>query len=377
MQVYAKTNTVYCFSTSCETHGKSLDVIDFIMHKEKCSKHEAIMKAKQMIQPQQTDLPRIAVLTKIFKTFSNGLAYSKPAQEYLQSRHLDRDKIAVGYNSGQFHYVNREDRDFVESCKRYGLLLDQGVKSRTGNTAYKPFGKNCIVFPLKNQAGQITSLYFRSVTETKNQKHYYLKNREGLYPSYPHETTRRLILTESIIDAATLITHYQAEKDTEVLTLYGTNGLTAEHRKVINELPELEEIILWMDGDEAGRAAIEKYAPALKTSHPKIAVTVIDTAEGEDINSLLEGHESSILAELLKNRRPYSSSEIAAQRTDATNKTRVQESKVSEPLIPGNQLDTTHPHCMIYRGRAAKYLIKGFRSTQLDSLKITVQIIAA
>ena len=34
LQVYYKTHTAYCFSSNCKTHGKSLDVIDFIMYKE-------------------------------------------------------------------------------------------------------------------------------------------------------------------------------------------------------------------------------------------------------------------------------------------------------------------------------------------------------
>ena len=42
MQLYA--TTVYCFSTNCTRHGKSIDVIDFIMYKEGCTKHDAIMK---------------------------------------------------------------------------------------------------------------------------------------------------------------------------------------------------------------------------------------------------------------------------------------------------------------------------------------------
>lgn len=29
MQVYYKTQTAYCFSSNCPTHGKSLDLIDF------------------------------------------------------------------------------------------------------------------------------------------------------------------------------------------------------------------------------------------------------------------------------------------------------------------------------------------------------------
>ena len=49
MQVYYKTHTAYCFSSNCPTHGKSLDVIDFIMYMEKCTKHEAILKAQDFI----------------------------------------------------------------------------------------------------------------------------------------------------------------------------------------------------------------------------------------------------------------------------------------------------------------------------------------
>ena len=48
LQVYYKTHTAYCFSSNCKTHGKSLDVIDFIMHKENLSKHEAILKATEL-----------------------------------------------------------------------------------------------------------------------------------------------------------------------------------------------------------------------------------------------------------------------------------------------------------------------------------------
>ena len=51
MQVYLKTNSVYCFSSNCKTHGKALDVIDFILHKENISKAEAIKKAQTLITP--------------------------------------------------------------------------------------------------------------------------------------------------------------------------------------------------------------------------------------------------------------------------------------------------------------------------------------
>ena len=50
MQVYYKTQTAYCFSSNCKTHGKSLDVIDFIMHRENQDKHNAILKAAGMLR---------------------------------------------------------------------------------------------------------------------------------------------------------------------------------------------------------------------------------------------------------------------------------------------------------------------------------------
>jgi len=46
MQLYFETETVYCFSSQCPTHGKSIDVIDFVMYMENCSKGEAIAKAR-------------------------------------------------------------------------------------------------------------------------------------------------------------------------------------------------------------------------------------------------------------------------------------------------------------------------------------------
>jgi len=49
LQVYYKTHTAYCFSSNCKTHGKSMDIIDFIMHKENTDKHNALLKCAEII----------------------------------------------------------------------------------------------------------------------------------------------------------------------------------------------------------------------------------------------------------------------------------------------------------------------------------------
>ncbi len=174
MQVYYKTHTAYCFSSNCKTHGKSLDVIDFIMHMENITKHEAILKAKEMLnvvksrtsasgitgesstgatkaQPKQQE-SRISFLTNMFTYFKNAIHNSKPAQEYLHGRKLDNSKTEVGYNSGQFHHGARKDENLINTCLQYGLLLDLGTKARTGDAAYKPFGKWGLSVPIEKQA---------------------------------------------------------------------------------------------------------------------------------------------------------------------------------------------------------------------------------
>ena len=373
LQVYYKTHTAYCFSTNCKTHGKSLDVIDFIMHKENCTKHEAIMKAKEMIggKAETTALTRIAVLTKMFTYFKNGVHNSKPAKEYIEQRGLNYEKSTIGYNSGQFHHGKRKDEALIKSCIKYGLLLDLGTKSRTGEAAYKPFGKWSIVFPMKNKKGQIVSLYFRSTKDIKGQKHYYLKDRQGLYPNYLGKETKKLILTECIIDAATLMEQEQITKEYEILSLYGTNGLTEEHQKAITELTDLEEIIMFFDGDKAGREAISKYAPMLKQEKKHILISYVETPEGEDVNSLLQGHSPEILKHLIEARKEFDflfSSEKEAVRTEQV------EIKQELPIKRKRGLDTSNPYNLIFEGRAAKYQIKGFRISQPDSLKVTIQI---
>ena len=163
-QVYWKTHTCYCFSSNCPTSGKSLDVIDFIMHKEKTDKHNAILKAQSMIG--STEIPtlsREAFLTNMFTYFKNGVYNSKPALEYIASRSLDHYHVDIGYNSAQFHHGKRKEETLINNCLQYGLLRETAmINARSKDEkAYNVFGKWCIVFALKNKAGQVSGMYFQ------------------------------------------------------------------------------------------------------------------------------------------------------------------------------------------------------------------------
>ncbi|MFZ5970721.1 MAG: CHC2 zinc finger domain-containing protein [Bacteroidota bacterium] len=98
MQVYPETNTVFCFSSNCKLKGKAIDQIDFILHKEGRTKHEAILKAETLLgnvtAPKEN-------LNDIFNKFHTALHNSKKAITYLESRNLYNVKIEAGYNEGR------------------------------------------------------------------------------------------------------------------------------------------------------------------------------------------------------------------------------------------------------------------------------------
>ena len=263
MQIYAETNTAYCFSSNCKLHGKSIDVIDFILHKEKLTKHQAILKSKELLNYSP---PKTTTMNEIFRKLREAMpqASTSKAIKYLESRNINDAKLEVGFRA-------------------------------TGN-AILPNMVDCLIFPLKDKQGNVVSLYGRSI---KSKNHYYQTGRSGLYPSYPQAETTQIVLTESVIDAIT-INKYTTYP---VLALYGTNGLTNEHVQALQTLKNLGEIIFFLDGDEAGRSAVENYAKMLHDTL-EVKVSEVETPEGEDVNSLVQSHEPEILNHLIEERKP-------------------------------------------------------------------------
>lgn len=418
LQVYYKTQTAYCFSSNCSTHGKSLDVIDFVMYMEKTDKHQAILKAMELITGTASPagkLTRVALLANMFTYFKNAVHNSKPAREYLESRGLDYGKTEIGYNSGQFHHGSRKDEALIEACLKYGLLLDKGhTNNRTGEKAYSPFGRGGIVFPLRNNENQVTSLYFRSTTDDRQARHFYLKDRQGLYPKYPKPETTRLILTEAIIDAATLLQipgitseSRQDGSGYEILACYGTNGLTGEHISAIQSLNNLEEIIFFFDGDAAGLEGARKQGEKLKELLPGTKISQINTPEGEDINSLYINHTDSaeeLFKHLLDSRTSiespngsfyYSNETVSNEIKKEVQKPKLETvpepsksvpAKITPQPKPEGQkptsgpdhlkgcFDTSNPHRIIYFTDTAHYYVKGGVRQEPDRLQISLMV---
>lgn len=371
MQVYEKTNTVYCFSSNCPTHGKALDVIDFVLHKENCTKHEALEKCKQLIGALPSGRPSLPPGTApssghpppdyetLLRQFLGNFKKSPQAQAYLQKRVLSPG-LGIGYNAGGW-----------------------------------PQLKHCIVFALCNPEGKAVSLYGRSIYDKAGSKHYYLADRKGLYPWYPYSHKSQLILTESIIDAASLLQINSLADQYNLLALYGTNGLTDEHLEAIQSLAGLEEIILLLNGDDPGREATNRHAATLQACKPGVKISSVNLAEGEDVNSLLQTHGdtfTTLITDLIGERKVFFSAEkkseqqpvelfadpIAKPSSDmpapATSLPAALTGREESEQRSLQALDSTNPYKLRYATATASYYIQGGIAKVLDSMKVTLVI---
>jgi DNA primase len=264
----------------CHACGKKGDQIQLVQDYGSLTKHEALLKCAQMIEStnptaeiNEKPKPKENInYQEIFTNLKPKLNLSSKAKDYLKQRNLNPENLEIGYNTG----------------KEYDKL------------------KCCLIFPLKNENGEITSLYGRSIYDNPEAKHFYTTNRTGLYPNYPKPETTKLILTEAIIDTATLLQIQAITETYEILSCYGTNGLTTEHLEAIKNLENLEEIIFFFDGDTPGNEAVLKHAMSLRGTKQtqQLKISKVETPENEDINSLLQGHTEEILIHLIENRIP-------------------------------------------------------------------------
>jgi DNA primase len=378
LQIYPKTNTFCCFSSNCD--AGTGDVIQFIQLMEKCNKHEALVKAASLVSvnahpysaapapaarlfTEVDELEKAALMGKVFSYFKKALPLTKKAVDYLQGRSIDYTQHEIGYNSGGLHGESK-NHHLVASMERYGLLKPLPVRG------HHVWARDCVIFPLRNSEHKIVSLYGRSITNDSDQRHFYLHNREGLYPGYPKAATTTLILTESIIDAVSLLQQPEIMAQYEILALYGTNGLTDEHQQAALSLKHLEEIIFMLNGDEAGKASTQKHCHTLRGLLPGVKLTAVTMPEGEDVNSLLQTHDDpKILAHLIEQRTLFSFS-IDPKKSE------LPEALALTALPPiDTKLITTNPELLIYDNCELRItVLGGIKITGLDRMRVTLKV---
>jgi len=151
---------------------------------------------RQENQEDKNQLPRIAVLSKVAQDSKASFKRTAKARDYVRSRKLDPDKLEVGYIGTDF------GKTWNKQLKESGLQL--GILKESRQNTIVPKFKNCVLFFTKNEKGQIIDIYGRSINPNGEGKHFYLNGKhQGIYPNYPNDKATKLILVESLIDAAT------------------------------------------------------------------------------------------------------------------------------------------------------------------------------
>ncbi|HKK63087.1 MAG TPA: CHC2 zinc finger domain-containing protein [Bacteroidales bacterium] len=368
-KIYPETGTFHCFGC-----GATGDQIEFIEKYDKCSKHEALKIAAELAGEETQNnsamgiaLPKAVKEETDFETLfakqKEGLPRSPKAQQYLKERGLEQLQ-EVGYNSG----IN-----------------------------WKKL-KQCITFPLKDKAGNITSLYGRRIINStpgfkenysaEFGKHYYSENRKGLYPCYPAQETETLIITEAIIDAASLlqIGAFGGNPDKRsdigieelhsisILSAYGTNGLTTEHKAAIAELNNLQEIIFFFDGDKAGQQGAAKYSEEL--AKQGIKTSIVCTPPSEDVNSLWVNYGKEAILQLIEE-RILSTGTLINEASFSTENNLVEKEEISTSInhqINTSPLNTDTPNKIIYETQTARYIIKGSLPKTFDRMVVSLDV---
>lgn len=178
-------------------------------------------------------------LDQLFQSFENGMKSAAKAKQYLKEIGLDSGIIRIGYNSAQFHHGKTQE--LKEHYESLGILKKNGKAIKQGETAYTVFGSRGLIFPLVDNENMIVN-YFAYRFELSAPTEEYL-NMSGLYPSYPNQATKRLFITPTLMDGASLLQSKALDQREAILALH--NGeLLPQHIEAIKELRELEEIII-------------------------------------------------------------------------------------------------------------------------------------
>jgi len=202
-------------------------------------------------------------------------------------------KHRIGYADGSLLNALPKDGKILEELETLGVL----VKLPKGG--YIERFRYCVVFPVLDVEGNITTLYARSCETGTNRNHLYLPNRPtGLFNVGIIKTYPEIVLVESCIDALSL----EMAGVNNVVSIQSTNGLNDKEIALLagcEACPSsgvVSKVTLLLDGDNPGIDATIRLVDTL-SEHFKVATIALPL--GDDPNSYLQRLGSEKLLSLL------------------------------------------------------------------------------
>ena len=172
---------------------------------------------------------------------------------YLEGRGLKDKEMLRLFQAG---YCDGEQLLGITTAEEQALLQRVGILNERGRELFS----RCVVFPLKDKHGREVGFYGRSTLSGAKVPHRFCAGaKTGLFYHQAARGAERVFLVEGVLDALAL---YQAGF-TNVMAMGGTQGLTAalvEHLRA----EKVGELVLCLDGDEAGHSAALELTGRLK-----------------------------------------------------------------------------------------------------------------
>jgi hypothetical protein len=180
----------------------------------------------------------IRILKRAHQKFFNGMhtTNAKIPRQWLQDHKLSLE-TGVVYNSGQIHH--RKSQEFRDELQSIGLLTPSNVPTNAGQKAYRLFGSNSMMFPLRNEEKEVVNYY--AVKMEKGTTSFL--NKQGIYPFYPNPYIKKLYITNTVLEAASLMESGILKAGEAVIALFDGEFLS-QHTKLLETLKEIEEIVV-------------------------------------------------------------------------------------------------------------------------------------
>ena len=257
--IYPKTNSFYRFST-----GIGGSVIDFMIHFGGLTKQEAIKTLKEKYSGHQFEyMPQRANIQP---------KPSAPKKEFTLPQKFN------GKFTRAFAYLVKTrciDSTVVQKCIKDGLLYEDN--------------KHNVVFVGKDKDGNAEYATRHTTLTGSDFKRDVVGSRQDI-GFFIDNNTERLYICEAPIDALSIMSLLQHQgtpiDNSSYLATCGTGKDAALYTR-LKDNPNIKEVILANDNDDAGQKANKKILDKLQTDYPYIHVKVLKPKHEKDINDCL------------------------------------------------------------------------------------------
>lgn len=269
----------------------------------------------------------------VFKEERQGLEYLVKRGIIEQAIYLD---YKIGFVNGSLRRTLPSEGPIVEMLKQIGILTPKGSE----------LFYNCVVLPIYDEDNNVVSIYGC-----------HIERKEDLYLPGPHKSvfnlgalkvSKRIILTESIIDSLSLIQVGRRE----TIPLYGINGITKDHVELFKKY-QIREVYFCPVGDdhEASMRVMDELSPL------GIRCYRIALPDGvADINDyLLTGATKDSFDQFIEQAEPFETK--SNELLDG-----------SHPVITEDEIQVSFD----FKGRS--YRIRGITAVRLDQLKVSIKL---